>query len=193
MILCGRNTFSSEIICIYFHQKDGNYYNETIGQIKNIITTIITKLFYYDIKYVYTDCTNELNKVQGISIDDTQKIKPKHRLSVVIICRGFAAALLGWSLIRNFPLKKKYKSAVKIVKPELIFRDYVSMIEDFTKFYRGMANELLLNTNEEKLRKTINKYKDKPLNKKRYKKAVSILHYDGGLSKNPHTAWTSLV
>ena len=110
-----------------------------------------------------------------------------------MICYAFADALLGWALVRKCKLKDKYKSALTIIKPRLIFRDYVSMLDNFTDFFRGMSKEFEICSNEEKLNKTIDKYKNQPLNHKRYKKAIALVHYDDGLSKNPHTAFTSFV
>ena len=73
LILDNISTFSSELILLYFHQKDIMYYDETIGDIKKMVKETVPKRLYIKIKYVYTDCTDPLHKKCGIPIDDTKK------------------------------------------------------------------------------------------------------------------------
>lgn len=182
-------SYSSEIVPIYFHQS--GVYKETIKEIKDKVQQLVPQRFYITIKYFYSDYNN-IFSVKRIQINDNETIKPNHRFSIIIITNGFPSAIFIWFLLRG-TWSDAYGKKVNIVKPALTVKHKVSKIENMKDFIGGMFGEVVMACDENKMKKDIEKYSNLPMQQKRYKKGWMVGHYDGALSKNPHTAFTSSV
>ena len=186
----GVQTFSSEIVPIYFHQS--GHFKETVKEIKDMIINIVPARLIRDIKYFYSYYqTKNISKFKDI-IDD-KPIEKNHRFSVVIICCSWAEADFVYYWIKaKLPILKvkEYHHKINIPKPQVIRRDILSIIPDITDFINGMFGELVQHCNKERLQKDITKYK--ATGQKVAKRSVTLLHLDDGLKGASHTAFSSL-